>query len=72
MMNMEFSRKLTIPMETKKMYPITEDMQRTIDKRRQEIMDVFSGKSKKLLLALILKFMRPLVQEALFHSSKNI
>ena len=52
MMNMEFSRKLTIPMETKKMYPITEDMQRTIDKRRQEIMDVFSGKSKKLLLVI--------------------
>lgn len=49
-MNMDFERKLTIPMETKKMYPITKEVQDVVAKRDAQIKEILSGKSDKLLL----------------------
>jgi len=49
---MEFTRKLTIPMEVKKMYPMTAEMERIRDERAEEIRDIFSGKSNKFILII--------------------
>ena len=51
-MNMEFKRKLPIPMETKEMYPLTAEMAETVDKRIVELEAIFSGQSDKLLLII--------------------
>ena len=51
-MNMDFKRKLPIPMETKEMYPLTAEMAENIDRRRAELKAVFSGESDKLLLII--------------------
>ena len=52
MMNMYFEKKLTIPMEVKKMYPLTADMQENISKRDAELKKIFSGQSSKKLLII--------------------
>jgi len=51
-MNMDFKRKLVIPMETKKMYPLTAEMARSIESRTAELKRIFSGESRKLLLVI--------------------
>lgn len=51
-MNMEFKRKLPIPMEVKEQYPLTAKMQKVIDERAVEIKNIFSGKSDKLILII--------------------
>lgn len=51
-MGMLFERKLTIPMEVKKMYPLTADMEEIIKRRDAEIKDIFSGKDNRLLLII--------------------
>ncbi len=51
-MNMNFKRRLTIPMETKEMYPITAEMSDTVEKKRMEVENILSGKSGKLLLII--------------------
>ena len=51
-MNMNFKRKLTIPMETKEMYPITAAMEEAVEKKRLELQHIFSGESDKLLLII--------------------
>ena len=51
-MNMDFSRKLTIPAETKEMYPLTEDMAKTVKNRVSELKDIFEGRSDKLVLII--------------------
>ena len=51
-MNMDFKRKLTIPMEVKEMYPLTGNMDRIKEKRDAEIRKIFSGRSNKLLLII--------------------
>ena len=51
-MNMNFKRKLTIPMETKAMYPLSRDMEAVIELRRQEIKDIFTGKDQRILLVI--------------------
>ncbi|MCQ2558573.1 MAG: 3-deoxy-7-phosphoheptulonate synthase [Oscillospiraceae bacterium] len=51
-MSLEFERKLTIPAETKKMYPRTSEMAEIFNRRDAEIKDIFSGKSDKLLLII--------------------
>ncbi len=51
-MNMEFERKLAIPMEVKEMYPLTGDMADNIEKRSAELRDIFNGKSDKFLLII--------------------
>ena len=51
-MNMNFERKLAIPMEVKEMYPLTGDMAKIVDSRAQEIKNILSGKSDKLVLVI--------------------
>ena len=51
-MNLEFERKLTIPLETKKMYPLTEDLKPIIEERARALQDIFTGASNKLLLII--------------------
>ncbi len=52
MMNMEFERKLTIPKETKEMYPVTPEMAEIVKQRAAEISDIFSGKDDRLILII--------------------
>ncbi len=52
MMNMEFERKLTIPKETKEMYPVTPEMAEIVAQRAREIEDIFTGKDNRLLLII--------------------
>ena len=51
-MNLEFERKLTIPLETKKMYPLTDDLKPIIEERARALQDIFTGASNKLLLII--------------------
>lgn len=51
-MGMKFNRKLPIPEEIKKMYPVTEQIKSIKEKRDREIADVFTGKSDKFLLII--------------------
>ena len=49
-MNMDFTRKLTIPMEVKKMYPLTADAAQTVRTRSAMLRAIFTGESDRLLL----------------------
>ncbi len=51
-MNMEFERKLLIPKEVKEMYPLSYELGLKVEERNKEIADIFTGKSKKLLLII--------------------
>ncbi len=51
-MNMDFKRKLPIPMDIKADYPVTPEMQATKAARDKEIADVFTGDSDKLILVI--------------------
>ncbi len=51
-MNMEFEKKLALPMEVKEMYPLSEKQSETIEKKRAQIEEVFAGRSDKLLLII--------------------
>lgn len=51
-MNMDFERKLTIPMEVKEMYPVTAKINDDVERQRAAIKAVFEGKSDKLLLII--------------------
>ncbi|MBQ6266978.1 MAG: 3-deoxy-7-phosphoheptulonate synthase [Clostridia bacterium] len=51
-MNMEFVRKLAIPMEVKEMYPLTGAMAAVIEQRQAEINAIFAGKSEKFALII--------------------
>ena len=51
-MNMDFKSKLPIPMEVKKMYPVTEEMKLQKEKNDEEIRKVFTGESDKLILII--------------------
>ena len=52
MMNMQFDKKLTIPMEVKEMYPLTAEMEKAIEERNAEIKDIFTGNSDKFILVI--------------------
>lgn len=52
MMNLDFERKLTIPKETKEMYPVTPEMAQIVETRAQEIQNIFSGKDDRLILII--------------------
>ena len=52
MKNMNFIRKLPIPMDIKEMYPVTSQMTAVKDKRDVEIRDIFTGKSDKFILII--------------------
>ncbi len=51
-MGMNFARKLPVPEEIKKLYPVTENIKETKARRDKEIADVFTGKSDKFLLII--------------------
>ena len=51
-MNLEFTRKLPIPQEVKKMYPITDEMAKIKKDRDDEIAKVFRGESDKFILVI--------------------
>ena len=51
---MNFKRKLPIPMEIKEQFPLTAKMAEQKDKNDIEIKNVFTGKSDKLLLVILL------------------
>ncbi|MBR5723627.1 MAG: 3-deoxy-7-phosphoheptulonate synthase, partial [Oscillospiraceae bacterium] len=51
-MNMEFERKLTIPKDTKEMYPVTKEMEQIVAERAEEIRKIFSGEEDKLILII--------------------
>ena len=51
-MNMIFERKLPIPMDVKKMYPLTAEQQQVVTRREKEIADIFTGASDKFLLII--------------------
>jgi len=51
-MNMQFERKLAIPMEVKEMYPLTGEMSEIVRKREIEIKNILSGKDDRLLLII--------------------
>lgn len=52
MMQMTFHRKLPIPQEVKKEFPLTERMEQVKAKRDAEIQAVFEGRSNKFLLVI--------------------
>ena len=51
-MNMEFKRKLPIPMETKEMYPLTAGVAEIVDKKMAELKAIFAGRSDKIVLII--------------------
>lgn len=51
-MNMEFERKLAVPMEVKEMYPLTGTMNTVVEAKGAELRAVFEGKSDKLVLII--------------------
>ena len=51
-MNMEFKRKLPIPMEIKEMFPLREDLVKVKEANDNEVKNIISGKSNKLLLII--------------------
>lgn len=51
-MNMNFERKLPIPMEVKEMYPISQHMAELVDRRRLEVQNIFTGKDDRIVLII--------------------
>ena len=51
-MNMIFERKLPIPQEVKALYPVSAEISEIVDKRAEEIKDIFTGKSDKVVLVI--------------------
>ncbi len=52
MMQMEFKRKLTIPAELKKLYPVTEEMQRAFQTRDKALKAILSGEDSRIVLII--------------------
>ncbi len=51
-MSMNFMRKLPIPMDMKEKYPVSMKLGEVIEKRNNQIKDIFSGKSDKFALII--------------------
>lgn len=51
-MNMDFERKLAIPMEVKEMFPVSAKAAEIVEKRNAEVKQIFEGKSDKLILII--------------------
>ena len=51
-MNMEFERKLTIPMEVKKMYPLDNNLRQIVEEREKQAQAIFSGKDDRIVLII--------------------
>ncbi len=52
MMEMEFIRKVPIPMDIKKEYPISDEIRELAAARQKELRNIFNGNSDKLLLVI--------------------
>ena len=51
-MNMEFERKLAIPMEVKEMYPLSGSLGQIVERRAVELKNIFSGRSDRMILII--------------------
>ena len=51
-MKMEFLRKLPTPSELKEQFPVSKKIAAIKENRDQEIRDIFTGKSNKLILVI--------------------
>ena len=51
-MNMEFERKLAIPMEVKEMYPLSGSLGQIVERRAVELKNIFAGRSSRLVLVI--------------------
>ena len=51
-MNMNFDRKLPIPMEVKEMYPLTKHMSDLVERRRLEVQNIFTGNDDRIALII--------------------
>ena len=51
-MNMDFERKLTIPMEVKKMYPLDDELRQIVTEREKQVQDIFAGKDDRIVLII--------------------
>ena len=51
-MNMNFKRKLPIPMEIKEQYPLTYELEQMKEKRDQEIKAIFEGRDDRFILII--------------------
>ena len=51
-MNLDFKRKLPIPMQVKNQYPVSESLKKIKEARDKEISDIFTGKSDKFVLVI--------------------
>ena len=51
-MNMEFERKLAIPMEVKERFPVTAEMEKTVEKQRAEVTAIIRGEDERILLII--------------------
>lgn len=51
-MNLEFTKRLTIPMEVKKMYPLDDGLIDLVEQRDRELKDIFAGKDDRIVLII--------------------
>ena len=51
-MNLEFVRRLAIPMEVKELYPLTVEMERSFEERDLQIKSILAGRDDRLLLII--------------------
>ncbi len=51
-MNMEFERKLAIPMEVKERFPVTIQMETVVEKRAAELAAIFTGADDRIVLII--------------------
>ena len=51
-MNMEFKRKLTIPAELKKEYPVTPEMEANFEERDRQLKAILSGADDRIALII--------------------
>lgn len=51
-MNMEFRRKLPVPMETKEMYPLSEGVEEIVKNKSEELKSIFAGESNRMVLII--------------------
>ena len=56
---MDFKRKLPLPMETKAMYPLEDDMIKTVEERTAELKDIIAGRSEKIAPAYAPTHIKP-------------
>ena len=51
-MNMDFERKLSIPMEVKEMFPCDEKVKKTVEEGTEKIKDIIAGTDDRTLLII--------------------